>query len=129
MALVAPYLRRWDVRTCNRVHYFIANSHNVASASHASIIVHRMLFILRSISISSQSLKKMTAIISLLVRWFHINGLTLQLRRLTYMARNFLSLVRAPSVKNWKREQTIILNFLDGKAVKILQICMQDAAR
>jgi glycosyltransferase involved in cell wall biosynthesis len=30
MALVAPYLRRWDVRTCNRVHYFIANSHNVA---------------------------------------------------------------------------------------------------
>jgi glycosyltransferase involved in cell wall biosynthesis len=30
MALVAPYLRRWDVRTCSRVHYFIANSHNVA---------------------------------------------------------------------------------------------------
>jgi len=30
MALVAPYLRRWDVRTCDRVHYFIANSHNVA---------------------------------------------------------------------------------------------------
>jgi glycosyltransferase involved in cell wall biosynthesis len=30
MALMVPYLRRWDVRTCNRVHYFIANSHNVA---------------------------------------------------------------------------------------------------
>jgi glycosyltransferase involved in cell wall biosynthesis len=30
MALAAPSLRRWDVRTCNRVHYFIANSHNVA---------------------------------------------------------------------------------------------------
>ena len=30
MALVAPYLRQWDVRTCDRVHYFIANSHNVA---------------------------------------------------------------------------------------------------
>ena len=30
MTVVAPYLRHWDVRTCNRVHYFIANSHNVA---------------------------------------------------------------------------------------------------
>jgi len=30
MSLIAPYLRRWDVRTCDRVHYFIANSHNVA---------------------------------------------------------------------------------------------------
>jgi glycosyltransferase involved in cell wall biosynthesis len=30
MALVAPSLRRWDVRSSNRVHYFIANSHNVA---------------------------------------------------------------------------------------------------
>ena len=39
MALVAPYLRRWDVRTCNRVHYFIANSHNVAER--ISRIYHR----------------------------------------------------------------------------------------
>lgn len=30
MAVVAPYLRYWDVKTCNRVHYFIANSNNVA---------------------------------------------------------------------------------------------------
>lgn len=30
MALVAPWLRRWDVNTCTRVHRFIANSHNVA---------------------------------------------------------------------------------------------------
>jgi glycosyltransferase involved in cell wall biosynthesis len=30
MSLIAPYLRRWDVCTCNRVHHFIANSHNVA---------------------------------------------------------------------------------------------------
>jgi glycosyltransferase involved in cell wall biosynthesis len=30
MALVAPYLRWWDVRTCDRVHYFIGNSQNVA---------------------------------------------------------------------------------------------------
>lgn len=30
MALVAPYLRRWDVRTCNRVHHFISISRNVA---------------------------------------------------------------------------------------------------
>ena len=39
MALAAPYLRRWDVRTCNRVHYFIANSHNVAER--ISRIYHR----------------------------------------------------------------------------------------
>jgi len=39
MALVAPYLRRWDVRTCNRVHHFIANSHNVAER--ISRIYHR----------------------------------------------------------------------------------------
>jgi glycosyltransferase involved in cell wall biosynthesis len=30
MALVVPYLRRWDIHTSDRVHYFIANSHNVA---------------------------------------------------------------------------------------------------
>jgi len=30
MALTAPYLRRWDIRTCERVKYFIANSNNVA---------------------------------------------------------------------------------------------------
>jgi glycosyltransferase involved in cell wall biosynthesis len=29
MSIVAPSLRRWDVRTSNRVHYFIANSENV----------------------------------------------------------------------------------------------------
>jgi glycosyltransferase involved in cell wall biosynthesis len=39
MALVAPYLRRWDVQSCNRVHYFIANSHNVAER--ISRIYHR----------------------------------------------------------------------------------------
>ena len=39
MALVAPYLRHWDVKTCNRVHYFIANSHNVAER--ISRIYHR----------------------------------------------------------------------------------------
>jgi glycosyltransferase involved in cell wall biosynthesis len=39
MALAAPYLRRWDVRTCKRVHYFIANSHNVAER--ISRIYHR----------------------------------------------------------------------------------------
>ena len=39
MALAAPYLRRWDVRTCNRVHHFIANSHNVAER--ISRIYHR----------------------------------------------------------------------------------------
>lgn len=30
MAVVAPYLRRWDVATSGRVHAFIANSRNVA---------------------------------------------------------------------------------------------------
>ena len=30
MTFITPYLRSWDVRTCNRVHHFIANSHNVA---------------------------------------------------------------------------------------------------
>ncbi|MBM4168713.1 MAG: glycosyltransferase family 4 protein [Ignavibacteria bacterium] len=30
MAYVAPRLRRWDVSTSSRVHYFIANSHHVA---------------------------------------------------------------------------------------------------
>ncbi len=30
MALVAPYLRRWDIRTAARVDHFIANSRNVA---------------------------------------------------------------------------------------------------
>jgi len=39
MALAAPYLRRWDIRTCNRVHNFIANSHNVAER--ISRIYHR----------------------------------------------------------------------------------------
>jgi glycosyltransferase involved in cell wall biosynthesis len=39
MALIAPYLRRWDVRTCDRVHHFIANSHNVAER--ISRIYHR----------------------------------------------------------------------------------------
>ena len=39
MALAAPYLRRWDVRTCKHVHYFIANSHNVAER--ISRIYHR----------------------------------------------------------------------------------------
>jgi glycosyltransferase involved in cell wall biosynthesis len=39
MALVAPYLRRWDVRTSDRVHHFIANSHNVAER--ISRIYHR----------------------------------------------------------------------------------------
>ena len=39
MAMVAPYLRRWDVRTCSRVHYFISNSHNVAER--VSRIYHR----------------------------------------------------------------------------------------
>jgi glycosyltransferase involved in cell wall biosynthesis len=39
MALVAPYLRRWDVQTCNRVHHFIANSRNVAER--ISRIYHR----------------------------------------------------------------------------------------
>jgi glycosyltransferase involved in cell wall biosynthesis len=39
MAMVAPYLRRWDIRTCNRVHYFIANSNNVAER--ISRIYHR----------------------------------------------------------------------------------------
>jgi glycosyltransferase involved in cell wall biosynthesis len=29
MSIVAPYLRRWDVRTAGRVHYYIANSENV----------------------------------------------------------------------------------------------------
>lgn len=29
MHCVAPYLRRWDVRTADRVHYYIANSENV----------------------------------------------------------------------------------------------------
>jgi glycosyltransferase involved in cell wall biosynthesis len=39
MSLIAPYLRRWDVRTCDRVHYFIANSRNVAER--ISRIYHR----------------------------------------------------------------------------------------
>ena len=39
MLLIAPYLRRWDVRTCDRVHHFIANSHNVAER--ISRIYHR----------------------------------------------------------------------------------------
>jgi glycosyltransferase involved in cell wall biosynthesis len=39
MAIVAPYLRSWDVRTCTRVHSFIANSHNVAER--ISRIYHR----------------------------------------------------------------------------------------
>ena len=39
MTLVAPYLRRWDVRSCSRVHSFIANSHNVAER--ISRIYHR----------------------------------------------------------------------------------------
>jgi len=39
MAAIVPYLRRWDVRTCDRVHYFIANSHNVAER--ISRIYHR----------------------------------------------------------------------------------------
>ncbi|RPI05286.1 MAG: glycosyltransferase family 4 protein [Ignavibacteriae bacterium] len=39
MAVVAPFLRRWDVRTCSRVQYFIANSHNVAER--ISRIYHR----------------------------------------------------------------------------------------
>jgi glycosyltransferase involved in cell wall biosynthesis len=39
MALVAPNLRRWDIRTCDRVHYFIANSNNVAER--ISRIYHR----------------------------------------------------------------------------------------
>lgn len=30
MASLAGYLRRWDVRSCDRVHHFIANSQNVA---------------------------------------------------------------------------------------------------
>ena len=30
MAIFAPYLRKWDVQTSNRVHYYIANSHFVA---------------------------------------------------------------------------------------------------
>jgi glycosyltransferase involved in cell wall biosynthesis len=30
-SLVAPYLRRWDRASASRVHYFVANSHNVAS--------------------------------------------------------------------------------------------------
>ena len=29
MKMVRPYLQRWDVRTANRVHYYIANSENV----------------------------------------------------------------------------------------------------
>ncbi|MEK6650188.1 MAG: glycosyltransferase [Bacteroidota bacterium] len=29
MGVAAPYLRRWDVRTADRVHHFIANSQNV----------------------------------------------------------------------------------------------------
>ena len=39
MALVTPYIRRWDVRSCSRVNYFIANSHNVAER--ISRIYHR----------------------------------------------------------------------------------------
>jgi len=39
MALAAPYLRRWDIRTCDRVHYYIANSQNVAER--ISRIYHR----------------------------------------------------------------------------------------
>jgi len=39
MTTVAPFLRRWDVRTCNRVNYFIANSNNVAER--ISRIYHR----------------------------------------------------------------------------------------
>ncbi len=39
MAVVAPYLRRWDVRTCNRVNHFIAISDNVAER--ISRIYHR----------------------------------------------------------------------------------------
>jgi glycosyltransferase involved in cell wall biosynthesis len=39
MSLIAPYLRRWDVRICDRVHYFIANSNNVAER--ISRIYHR----------------------------------------------------------------------------------------
>jgi glycosyltransferase involved in cell wall biosynthesis len=39
MAVVAPYLRSWDVKTCDRVHHFIANSHNVAER--ISRIYHR----------------------------------------------------------------------------------------
>jgi glycosyltransferase involved in cell wall biosynthesis len=39
MAIAAPYLRRWDIRTCDRVHYFIANSNNVAER--ISRIYHR----------------------------------------------------------------------------------------
>jgi glycosyltransferase involved in cell wall biosynthesis len=31
MSIVAPRLREWDVRTSDRVNFFIANSHNVAS--------------------------------------------------------------------------------------------------
>ncbi len=31
MSLVAPYLRRWDVRTAGRVHYFVTSAHNVAA--------------------------------------------------------------------------------------------------
>ncbi len=34
MALVAPYLRCWDVRTQGRVDHYIANSHNVAGRIH-----------------------------------------------------------------------------------------------
>jgi glycosyltransferase involved in cell wall biosynthesis len=30
MSVIARYLRRWDVESCGRVDYFIANSHNVA---------------------------------------------------------------------------------------------------
>jgi glycosyltransferase involved in cell wall biosynthesis len=39
MAIAAPALRWWDLRTCGRVHYFIGNSHNVAER--ISRIYHR----------------------------------------------------------------------------------------
>jgi len=39
MSLIMPYLRRWDIRTSDRVHHFIANSHNIAER--ISRIYHR----------------------------------------------------------------------------------------
>lgn len=45
MALIAPRLRKWDVRTSSRVHFFVANSVNVARRieryySRASDVIH-----------------------------------------------------------------------------------------
>ena len=135
MAMVAPALRKWDVRTSNRVHYFVADSENVAKRieryyARAADVIHGPVDT-SIFSIQEQQLDYYL-VVSALVPYKRVD---LAIETFNRMDRRLVIIGSGPEERKLKAMMLSWLpnrgssNFLDGKTMRRWPNTMQIAAR